>query len=560
MSNSPFPTDKGLQKPVCVFCGSSPGTDPIYTHAAQSLGQALSASKIPLVYGGGRRGIMGVVSRAALESGGYVHGILPRSLMQRASEHTSAPGSNNNNGEVKSGEGTGRDLLEDNYGGKLSTEVVGSMHERKLKMAQLSTGGFVVLPGGYGTFEEMFEMITWNQLGIHSLPVVVLNIGGFYTSLIALLDKAVEAGFIVAKNLSLLKVIDADPSDPDSWGKAALDALNQWRQDEGAGYNFDWNTTANVTTVQTKDGFGHFTTLRYTSPTFIDGVVAKGGPTLPIERTSIPLLDRHIERLRKTHKALNERDGGTWGAWVGDDVVWDTLRSRLEEVERGSQGDWRVRVILSPVSKLSIDVQPFHSAPPFQYLPSAKFTSTTTTPSSNPGSALDSTNSPIPLKRRPIIIDPKAIPPSTESKMLRDTRLYKTLNRKVYTNATSRGEALSGITGIEVVVHTGEWILEGTTSNIAIEESDSDNENRREGSAEGKGQGEGMRVRARWITPRLIRDERPFLDGVMRNELLEKGVIKEGDLTIQDLIRARDQGRRIIGFNGLRGVWEAELI
>lgn len=164
----------------------------MFTTAAQAVGAALASERMPLIYGGGRRGLMGgervallipgVVSQSALVSGGLVHGILPRALMARASEVTSAPSGNASvsvSGEatpnVTSAEGVGSDLLDEDYGGRLTMQVVASMHERKAKMAELSTGGFIVLPGGYGTFEELLEMVTWNQIGMHNLPVVVLN-------------------------------------------------------------------------------------------------------------------------------------------------------------------------------------------------------------------------------------------------------------------------------------------------------------------------------------------------------------------------------------------------
>lgn len=156
--------------------------------------------------------------------------------MARASEHTPTPSRDPSSKPAVSAEGVGQDLLADTHGGLLSMEVVGSMHERKAKMASLSTGGFVVLPGGYGTFEELLEMVTWNQIGMHSLPVVVLNVRNFYTPLRALLEGGAESGFIKKENLSLLRIVDlpggaeanADPARAQEWGDVAIQALKEW--------------------------------------------------------------------------------------------------------------------------------------------------------------------------------------------------------------------------------------------------------------------------------------------------------------------------------------------
>ena len=141
----PFPIDARLQKPICILydtshnssefeltihssCGSSPGSSPIYALAAESVGAALAEAGIPLVYGGGRRGIMGAVSQATLKNGGYAHGVVRRALIQRASEHTRIPTSASGQA-IKSGEGSGTDILDDDYDGRLTMEVTGSMHE-----------------------------------------------------------------------------------------------------------------------------------------------------------------------------------------------------------------------------------------------------------------------------------------------------------------------------------------------------------------------------------------------------------------------------------------------
>lgn len=169
-----------------------------------------------------------------------MHGILPRALMARASEHTPTPTRDPSvaaKAPAISAEGVGKDLLADTHDGRLSMEVVGSMHERKAKMAALSTGGFVVLPGGYGTLEELLEMVTWNQIGMHSRPIVCLNVKNFFTPLRTLLLNAADSGFIKQENLDLMKVVDlpggaegnAALESQDAWGELAVRYLKEWR-------------------------------------------------------------------------------------------------------------------------------------------------------------------------------------------------------------------------------------------------------------------------------------------------------------------------------------------
>lgn len=152
---------------LCVFCGSSPGKNPAYLAGARATGVALAQQEIGLIYGGGGLGLMGASARAALEHGGRVVGIIPKPLMDR--------------------EGIDLEVTE--------LIVVRSMHERKRTMASMSDG-FVALPGGFGTFEEVCEMITWTQLGIHAKPMGLLNIDGFYDPLLAQFQRAVTDGFI----------------------------------------------------------------------------------------------------------------------------------------------------------------------------------------------------------------------------------------------------------------------------------------------------------------------------------------------------------------------------
>jgi hypothetical protein len=164
-------------KSVCVFCGSSPGRDPIHAEAARSLGRTLAQRGLELVYGGGATGLMGLVADAALGAGGRVTGIIPRGLERRELAHR----------------------------GLTHLQVVGSMHERKARMAALAEG-FVALPGGMGTLEELAEILTWAQLGLHARPVGLLDVGGYYQPLVAFFDQAVAAGFLRPEHRRLLAV------------------------------------------------------------------------------------------------------------------------------------------------------------------------------------------------------------------------------------------------------------------------------------------------------------------------------------------------------------------
>lgn len=152
---------------VCVFCGSNPGNDPRYLEVARELGTEIARRGERLVYGGASVGLMGAVADAALSSGGEVLGVIPESLVSAEVAHH----------------------------GLTELRVTRSMHERKQAMAE-SSDGFVALPGGYGTFEELFEIITWRQLDFHDKPIGVLDVGGFYAPLVDLVDGAVQAGFI----------------------------------------------------------------------------------------------------------------------------------------------------------------------------------------------------------------------------------------------------------------------------------------------------------------------------------------------------------------------------
>jgi uncharacterized protein (TIGR00730 family) len=162
----------------CVFCGSQPGFGTEYVAAATALGHAFAQRGVELVYGGGHVGLMGALADAVMQSGGRVTGIIPRSLAERESANTRIT-----------------DL-----------RIVETMHERKAMMAAMSDG-FIALPGGFGTFEEFCEAVTWVQLGIQQKPCVLANLGGYYDPLIAMFDRGVSTGFISEENRDIVRVV-----------------------------------------------------------------------------------------------------------------------------------------------------------------------------------------------------------------------------------------------------------------------------------------------------------------------------------------------------------------
>ena len=177
---------------VCVFCGSSPGARASYREAAQRLAASIAKRGIALVYGGASVGLMGAVADAALAHGGEVIGVLPRALETKELAHR----------------------------GLTRLDVVDSMHERKARMAELADA-FVALPGGIGTLEEWFEVLTWSQLGLHAKPCALLDVDGYYAPLQAFLDGAVAERFVRTEHRAML-LVDDDP-------ERLLDALASWR-------------------------------------------------------------------------------------------------------------------------------------------------------------------------------------------------------------------------------------------------------------------------------------------------------------------------------------------
>jgi uncharacterized protein (TIGR00730 family) len=169
-------------KRICVFCGSSFGNRPEYRQAATALGTLLAQRGLDLVYGGGNVGLMGAVADACMAAGGKVVGVIPQSLLDKEVGHH----------------------------GLTELEVVDSMHTRKARMAELADG-FIALPGGFGTFEELCEILTWAQLGFHAKPAALLDVAGYYAPLLQMFDQARDEGFVREVHRGLL-LADTDPA------------------------------------------------------------------------------------------------------------------------------------------------------------------------------------------------------------------------------------------------------------------------------------------------------------------------------------------------------------
>ena len=184
---------------IAVYCGSSTGRRPEYSHAARALGRSMAEREIGLVFGAGRVGLMGVIADAVLEVGGEAIGVIPEKLMD----------------------------LELAHPGLTELHVVTGMHPRKLMMAELSDA-FIAMPGGYGTFEELFEVITWAQLNYHLKPVGLLNVHGYYDGLMAFLDHACQEGFV--RQIHRDMVVDStDPGELlDLLARTSVPELGRW--------------------------------------------------------------------------------------------------------------------------------------------------------------------------------------------------------------------------------------------------------------------------------------------------------------------------------------------
>ncbi|KAF9483869.1 hypothetical protein BDN70DRAFT_873261 [Pholiota conissans] len=218
---------------VAVYCGSSLGKHAAFSTAAKSVGYALAAADRTLVYGGGSKGIMGVVSGSVLEKGGKVIGVIPQAMIAAGGE------------KDKLEDGSPRAVLEELGREAVETILVESMHERKVEMAK-RVNGFIGLPGGFGTFEEVMEVTTWTQIGIHDKPVVLLNVLSFWDPLRVLIKNSIDAGFIRPTSERLIVFVDGPEDKVEheffDWGRAALHALDSWERGSSNGL-FKWTKT-----------------------------------------------------------------------------------------------------------------------------------------------------------------------------------------------------------------------------------------------------------------------------------------------------------------------------
>lgn len=188
---------------ICVYCGSSTGKDPAFAHAAVALGQALVERNIGLVYGGAAVGIMGKVADAVLAAGGEAVGVIPEALAVKEVAHENLA----------------------------KLHVVASMHERKAMMAELSDG-FIALPGGWGTLEEIFEILTWAQLGFHDKPCGLLNIGGYYDHLVGFLENSFEQQFVNELYRPMLMTSDKPVSLLDQFASYKAPKVRKWMSED----------------------------------------------------------------------------------------------------------------------------------------------------------------------------------------------------------------------------------------------------------------------------------------------------------------------------------------
>jgi len=188
---------------ICVFCGSQSGTDVRYRQAAIELGGLLAQRGHGLVYGGGHVGLMGIIADAVLEAGGSVTGVIPRPMTERELAHETVT----------------------------KLYVVSSMHERKALMASLSDA-FIALPGGYGTLEELFEVIAWAQLGIHRKPIGLLNVAGYFDALLSLVDHMIGEGFIKTKHRGLFVTAERPQALLEALQRHHMPATRRWLTEE----------------------------------------------------------------------------------------------------------------------------------------------------------------------------------------------------------------------------------------------------------------------------------------------------------------------------------------
>ncbi|MFQ5341864.1 MAG: TIGR00730 family Rossman fold protein [Anaerolineae bacterium] len=186
-------------KRVCVFCGSNNGVNSLYQHAAEELGQLLIQRNHGLVYGGGSVGLMGVIADAVLAGGGEVIGVIPEAMATKELAHPDVT----------------------------IMHVVPGMHARKARMAELADA-FIAMPGGYGTFEELFEVITWAQLGIHHKPIGLLNVAGYFDALVGFVDHAIAEGFIKPVHRQLIVTAEQPAALLDCLAHHKMPAVRKW--------------------------------------------------------------------------------------------------------------------------------------------------------------------------------------------------------------------------------------------------------------------------------------------------------------------------------------------
>jgi len=247
----PASQENGSSPVVCVFCASSPGKDPVHLESARNLGKSLHEAGYQLVYGGGTMGIMGELASSLVSLSGprSVHGIIPRALIRSEQDPNRRNGSPAN-GEPKRAERTmSREALqridshedpdahivpESEFG---RTTIVPDMHTRKRMMANsvqagASGSGFVALAGGYGTMEEVMEMVTWNQLGIHQVPIILVNINGYWNGLLDWIKTAIREGFVAEGSANILVEVKSIDE--------VIDALRGYQVAPGR-YKMDWS-------------------------------------------------------------------------------------------------------------------------------------------------------------------------------------------------------------------------------------------------------------------------------------------------------------------------------
>jgi uncharacterized protein (TIGR00730 family) len=214
-------------KIICVFCGSSFGYDAQFAEHASLLGKALASKNWGLVYGGGTTGLMGAVAKGCSDSSGYVHGIIPDALVSK--ERSDDVDAFNEKLKASVDNHKGLTPISHEYG---KTTIVPDMHTRK-RMMGLEADAFIALPGGYGTLEEVMEVITWSQLGIHNKPIIFYNVNGFYDGLLKFIKSSIKSGFISEKNGEIIRV--------GTNVQEVLEQIENYEVPEGR-YNLQWES------------------------------------------------------------------------------------------------------------------------------------------------------------------------------------------------------------------------------------------------------------------------------------------------------------------------------